>query len=275
MTELLIITLAASIAGVTLMWLLSLYVGRVSIIDAYWGPGFVILTGVCSVWRKTAPGSVELTSSELSQFPLTSLALVVSLWGLRLGAHLSRRVFRERHEDRRYASIRSRHERGWKLRSLVIVFWLQGVIMWLISIPITSAFSSLSTPARAPLIFAGVIVWSAGFFFETVGDWQLSRFRANPDNRGRVLSTGLWGFTRHPNYFGDFAVWWGIWLIATGAGASYWTVFSPVLMSFFLMKLSGVALLEKDIAERRPEYGNYIRTTNAFFPGPRRNISSP
>ena len=113
----------------------------------------------------------------------------------------------------------------------------------------------------------GVVVWAIGFSFETVGDLQLAQFRANPENKGKVLNSGLWRLTRHPNYFGDFCVWWGFFLVALSAGG-WWSVISPLLMSFLLLKVSGVAMLERTIGDRRPEYADYIRRTNAFFPGP-------
>jgi steroid 5-alpha reductase family enzyme len=112
-------------------------------------------------------------------------------------------------------------------------------------------------------------MFAVGLFFETVGDWQLSRFKADPANSGKVMDRGLWGLTRHPNYFGDFCVWWGFYLLALGAGG-WWTIFGPLLISFLLLKVSGVRLLEKDIGQRRPGYAEYIRRTNAFFPGPKR-----
>ncbi len=116
---------------------------------------------------------------------------------------------------------------------------------------------------------AAALLFFTGFVFEAVGDWQLSRFKADPASRGQVLDTGLWRYTRHPNYFGEFCIWWAFWLFAVASGA-WWTVFSPLIMSFLLLRVSGVAMLEKTIQDRRPEYAEYIRNTNAFFPGPRR-----
>ena len=113
---------------------------------------------------------------------------------------------------------------------------------------------------------AGLLLWATGLFFEAVGDWQLARFKADPANRGQVMDRGLWRYTRHPNYFGDFCVWWGFYLLAASAGA-WWSIPGPLLMSLLLLKVSGVSLLEKDIGERRPAYAQYVRRTNAFFPG--------
>jgi hypothetical protein len=124
-----------------------------------------------------------------------------------------------------------------------------------------------STAPLGLLDYAGVALWFIGFFFEAVGDWQLTQFKRNPANVGKVMDHGLWRYTRHPNYFGDFAIWWGFYLIALAAGA-WWSFIGPLLMTGLLLKVSGVALLEKDIGERRPGYADYIRRTNAFFPGP-------
>ena len=121
---------------------------------------------------------------------------------------------------------------------------------------------------------AAVLVWIVGFVFEALGDLQLAQFRNNPDNKGKVLQSGLWSLTRHPNYFGDFCIWWGFYLFALSAGG-WWTIVAPLLMSFLLLKVSGVAMLEKDIGERRPEYAAYVKETNAFFPGPRKHGAQP
>jgi steroid 5-alpha reductase family enzyme len=147
------------------------------------------------------------------------------------------------------------------------VFGLQAALAWVISLPLLAA-----TGSTAPLGWldaAGVALWLVGMIFEAGGDWQLARFKRDPANRGKVLDTGLWRYTRHPNYFGDFCVWWGFFLIALSAGG-WWSIVGPLAMSFLLLKVSGVALLEKDIGERRPAYRDYIRRTNAFFPGPPR-----
>jgi len=147
------------------------------------------------------------------------------------------------------------------------VFWFQAVLAWVISLPLLGAMFG-----HQPLGWLdgiGVLLFAVGLLFESVGDWQLSRFKADPANAGKVMDRGLWRYTRHPNYFGDFCVWWGFYLIALSAGA-WWSVIAPLIMSALLMKYSGAGLLEKDIGERRPKYADYIRRTNAFFPGPPR-----
>ena len=139
---------------------------------------------------------------------------------------------------------------------------------WIISLPLAAAISGQS--AIGFLDYAAIALFMVGFVFEAMGDLQLSRFRRNPENAGKVLDQGLWRYTRHPNYFGNFTIWWGFYLFALSAGA-WWTIVSPLLMTFLLLRVSGVALLEKDIGSRRPQYQQYIRQTNAFFPGLPRN----
>jgi steroid 5-alpha reductase family enzyme len=139
------------------------------------------------------------------------------------------------------------------------------VLSWIVSLPLLGA--AVSVPPLGPLDALGGAMWLVGFVFEAGGDWQLGRFKANPENAGKVMDRGLWRWTRHPNYFGDFCVWWGLYAIAL-AGGAWWSVPGPILMSMLLMRVSGVTLLEKDIGERRPQYADYIRRTNAFFPGP-------
>ncbi len=251
--ETLLINLGVVVSLMTGMWLLSLVRRDAGIVDPFWGTGFVIVAWV---------------SHSLNQPSSTRSILIVSLvtlWGLRLSVHLLIRNFGH-DEDRRYAAMRRKHgERFW-LVSLFTVFLLQGWIMWFVSLPIQAVSAAADgQPALGWLDLVGVAIWLVGFLFESVGDWQLTRFKSLPKNRGEVLDHGLWRFTRHPNYFGDFCVWWGLFTISLGA-AAFWTVGSPLLMSLLLMKVSGVSLLEKNIEERRPAYAEYKRRTNAFFP---------
>jgi steroid 5-alpha reductase family enzyme len=162
-----------------------------------------------------------------------------------------------------------RGSRTWLMLSLLTVWALrQAVMAWVISLPVHAAV--LSHRSLGFLDALGAALWLVGFAFEAGGDWQLARFKADPSNHGKVMDRGFWRFTRHPNYFGDFCVWWGFYLIAAGGGA-WWSFIGPVVMSVLLMRVSGVTLLEKDIAQRRPEYADYVRRTNAFFPGSPKN----
>jgi steroid 5-alpha reductase family enzyme len=235
-------------------WLLSLPLRNVSIVDSLWSLMF-LLAGLTYAAQQDHPG------------PRAWLVIVlVGVWSLRLAAYITWRN-RGHGEDFRYRKIRANNEPGFAFKSLYIVFGLQAALAWVISLPLLAAIGS--TSPLGWLDGAGTVLWLTGMVFEAGGDWQLSRFRRDPANRGRVLDTGLWRYTRHPNYFGDFCVWWGLFLIAL-AGGGAWSVAGPLLMSFLLLRVSGVALLEKDIGERRPAYRDYIRRTRAFFPGPPR-----
>ena len=242
-------------AGV-LTWLVSVQLRNVTIVDTLWSLMFVIAACVYAAATQPLGPRAQL------------LLVLVSIWGLRLAIYLGRRNFGHE-EDRRYQKIRRRNEPGFTWKSLYLVFGLQAVLAWIISLPLLGGIVGDASPLGA-LDYAGVALWCVGLYFEAVGDWQLTRFKADPANSGQIMDRGLWGLTRHPNYFGDFCVWWGFGLIALSAGA-WWSLLGPVLMSVLLLRVSGVSLLERDIGARRPGYAEYIRRTNAFFPGPRRN----
>ena len=194
---------------------------------------------------------------------------LVSLWAIRLCVYLTWRNWGP-HEDHRYVAIRQNNEPHFWFKSVYIIFGLQAVLAWIISMPLFGAIESKVLLTRLDVL--GGIVFTLGFVWETVADWQLSIFKANPNNKGKVLNTGLWRYSRHPNYFGECCVWWGVYLIAA-AGGAWWTIAGPILMTLLLLKVSGVALLEKDIAERRPAYVSYIQNTNAFIPWFRKGSS--
>ncbi len=187
---------------------------------------------------------------------------LVSLWAIRLCIYLTWRNWGP-HEDHRYVAIRKNNEPHFWFKSIYIIFGLQAVLAWIISMPLFAAIESKALLTRLDVL--GGILFTLGFVWETIGDWQLSMFKANLSNKGKVLSTGLWRYSRHPNYFGECCIWWGFYLIAA-AGGAWWTIAGPILMTLLLLKVSGVALLEKDISERRPAYINYIKNTNALFP---------
>lgn len=235
-------------------WLVSLVKRDVSIVDPVWPLLFLVAAGI---YRSATPAPAGARTGLI-------LALV-AIWALRLSGYLVWRGWGEP-EDRRYAAMRRRQGPRFAVTSLATVFGFQALLAWIISLPLLAA-----ADGRAPvgvLDGLGVALWGVGFCFETLGDFQLARFKADPAHAGRVMDRGLWGYTRHPNYFGDFCVWWGFFLLALGAGG-WWSLPGPLLMSFLLLRVSGVTLLEKDIAERRPGYRRYVETTNAFFPGPR------
>ena len=250
----------ALIAAVMLgLWWISLRIRNASIVDLFWGFGFVLIA-----WT-----SYFASGSDSSRGLL--LAILTTAWGLRLTLYLSWRNHRKP-EDYRYRAMRERHGDRFPSISLWTVFGLQGFIMWFVSFPLQAA--SGSTGPLTWLDVAGGVVWLIGWLFETVGDWQLARFKSDPHNRGQVMSRGLWRYTRHPNYFGDFLVMWGFYFIAI-SGQAWWTIGSPLLMSFLLIQISGVKLLEKSLIKNRPDYQAYTDRTNAFFPWrPRTHISN-
>jgi len=167
-------------------------------------------------------------------------------------------------EDRRYQEIRRNNEPHFGLKSLYIVFGLQGFLAWVISIPLL--FTLYPVTNFHWLDAVAVLLWLVGFIFESLADWQLFRFRRDDANQGKVLDSGLWRYSRHPNYFGEFCIWWGFYLLAIPTGG-WWTIYAPALMTLLLLKVSGVLLMEKGIGSRRPAYQAYIERTNAFIPG--------
>ena len=251
-----LLTLAVILLAAFGVWLVSLKKRDVSIVDSIWSMMFLLGVVVYLPLIDTPPG------------PRTLLILtLVALWALRLAVYITARNWGHG-EDHRYQAIRARNQPNFGLKSLYLVFGLQGLLAWFIAMPLMTIISG-----QAPigwLDFAGVGLWLTGMLFETLGDYQLSRFKANPENAGQVMDKGFWRYTRHPNYFGEFTLWWGYYLIAVAAGG-WWTLPAPLLMSVLLLKVSGVSLLEKDIGERRPGYAEYIQRTNAFFPGPVRS----
>lgn len=249
-------TFLVVIAMMLCLWLLSLARRDASIVDPFWGTGFIVVACVALV---SIPSEQVTARSQL-------LVMLTSIWGIRLSLYLFWRN-RGHGEDRRYRDMRDYYGPHFWWVSLLIVFLLQGLILWIVSIPIQIALVTASTKPFSWLDIVGVALWSCGLFFEAVGDFQMAQFQSDPQHANQVMDRGLWRLTRHPNYFGDFCVWWGLYLIAASAGSA-WTIFSPLLMSYLLLKVSGVVLLEKTITDRRPEYAAYQSRTSSFFPWP-------
>ncbi|WP_328743329.1 DUF1295 domain-containing protein [Streptomyces caniferus] len=200
------------------------------------------------------------------------VTVATAVWGLRLSVHIARRG-RGHGEDPRYERLLARAPGSRDAHALRTVYLLQGGLVWLISLPVQVA-AYVAVPLGASAV-AGGLLWAVGFVVESVGDVQLARFKADPDNRGRVMDRGLWGWTRHPNYFGDFLVWWGLFLLACGtAQAAAVTVVSPLVMSYLLTYGSGKRLLENHLADR-PGYAAYTARTSGFLPLPPRRRPHP
>lgn len=238
---------------VTILWVISIFIKNVSIVDLFWGLGFVI---TASFYYLSTEGN--------DQRRLIVLALV-SIWGLRLSAYLAWRNI-GKGEDFRYKQFRKNYgeNRYWWI-SFFQTFLLQGILMWLISAPLLGAMHSGKHLQPGILDYLGIAFWITGFIFEAGGDFQLAAFKSRPENKGKVLDKGFWKYTRHPNYFGDSSVWWGFALFSLAAG-SYIQVLGSVLMTLLIIKVSGVALLEKSLKDKKPEYQEYVRRTSSFFP---------
>lgn len=252
--------LALILAVAIAIWPVSIVTKDPSYIDSFWPIGFVILAGT----------SAYLSGESLQQ----PMILLTALWGFRLGLHLFTRWLHEG-ADRRYKAIRARAKSRPNLFILVYVFVMQAVLLWLVALPIQHGVNANIT-LDAPLAKLGLVFFAVGFLFETIGDWQLSRFKSDPANAGKVMDRGLWRYTRHPNYFGDACVFWGLWLICVSGGAGYWTVIGPLFLTFTLVKWSGKALLEKNLKQSRPGYEDYIQRTPGFLPWfPKRADETP
>ena len=249
-----IVGLVAMLTVATMIWVVSVLKCDVSIVDGVWAPMFALAAMVYANGTDHSTGRTVLI-----------LTLVV-LWALRLSGHIIWRNWGEP-EDRRYRNIREKYEPHFALKSLGLIFWFQAGLAWIISMPLWPA---LTVPVKSGILdILAIILWAIGMSFESVGDWQLSRFKVDPANDGKVMDHGLWRYTRHPNYFGECLIWWGFYLFAVPTGA-WWTVVGPLLLTYVLLQFSGVTLMEQTIVERRPAYREYMARTNAFFPGPPR-----
>lgn len=256
MPAVMIAAAAVTLAAMLGLWVASVRLRDASIVDVYWGPGFAVIA-----WTAVAVAGA-------SPRGLLAAALATA-WGGRLGVHLARRR-RGLGEDRRYAAMRSAHGDRFPLVSLFTVFLLQAALLWIVSLPLQAAAAAGGRPGA--LDAAGAALCLAGLAIEAVADAQLARFLGRPNSRGRVMDEGLWGWSRHPNYFGDSVVWWGLGLVGAAAGAP-WTLVGPIVMTALLVKVSGVALLESTIGARRPGYAEYAARTSAFLPWPPRRSS--
>jgi steroid 5-alpha reductase family enzyme len=252
------VALAVVLGLATLVWVASLVKRDASIVDVFWGLGFVVAGWVYFV---TAEGRGARGALVVG---------LVTLWGVRLSLHILWRNW-GKGEDYRYRAMRARNPGSFPLRSLLTVFWLQALLLWAISMPLYQA-QRPGPASLAPLDFLGLAFFVVGFTFEAGGDWQLARFKRDPGYAGQVMDRGLWRYTRHPNYFGDAVVWWAFFCFAAATPGGWWTFFSPVLMTLLLMRVSGVTLLEKRLKETKPAYRAYAERTNSFLPWfPRRD----
>jgi steroid 5-alpha reductase family enzyme len=253
-TDTLLNSVLVIVVSMVLLWVLSLVKKNASIVDIFWGLGFVIVgwASAINADRVSIAGRVVLA--------------LVTLWGLRLSIYLGVRNH-GKPEDFRYVAMRKHYGAKFPIISLFTVFLLQGAIMMIVSLPVQIALSD-ENAAVSIFTFIGVLIFFVGIFFETVGDWQLAQFKRDPQSAGQVMQTGLWKYTRHPNYFGDTCVWWGIGVVALGSSFGWVGLFGSLLMNFFLVRVSGVPMLERSMSKRRPGYDEYKRRTSSFVPRP-------
>lgn len=251
--KIMLINLGAVLAFMTVIWMVSVVKKKASIVDGFWGLGFVLVAWLTAALSSGYAGRKWL------------VAVLITLWGVRLAAHIFYRSWGEP-EDKRYQAWRQEHgDRYWYV-SFVTVFMLQGVLLWLVSL--ASQFAQLAaTPDHLTWWdLGGGVVWAGGWLFESLGDWQLLRFKQQPANAGKIMDQGLWAYTRHPNYFGETMVWWGLFVITLGTPGGVWLIISPLLITGLLLKVSGVALLDKTMLATRPQYREYMARTSAFVP---------
>ena len=241
------------ISLMTFLWILSVYLRNVSIVDLFWGLGFIIVN------------AFYFFSSEAINIRQIVLFVMVAIWGLRLSIYLAWRNL-GKGEDFRYREFRRKFgEKNYWWISYFQTFLLQGILMWIISVTLFGISISSNETSLNIIDFIGVLIWMIGFIFEAGGDFQLAKFKMNLVNKGKVLNTGFWHFTRHPNYFGDAAVWWGYGLLCIASG-SPWYIIGSIIMTLLIIKVSGVELLEKTLKNQKPEYFTYIQKTNSFLP---------
>jgi steroid 5-alpha reductase family enzyme len=255
----------AVVLGITLR--VALRVGKHAVVDVAWGLGFAVIASVSY--------AVSIAFDEGDPGRRLLVAALTVIWGLRLATHIGLRS-RGHGEDPRYEALLDKAPGNRTAYAVRKIYLTQGAVMWFVSLPVQVAVfqpQGLGLAGFGVLVWIGVALWAVGLFFETVGDLQLTRFRGDPASKGKVLDTGLWRYTRHPNYFGDACVWWGISLVAFSAWPGILTIISPVFMTFLLAKGTGKPTLEKDMDKRRPGYADYVRSTSGFIPLPPRKPS--
>jgi len=253
--DLLLLNLLSAAAVMLLAWATHLLLGKASVVDAFWGPGFAVIAWLSLAFSPGNPARETL------------IAAVVSLWALRLAFHVTRRNW-GKPEDPRYADMRAKHPETFWIRSLPTIFLLQAVIMWLVALPVQLGMRGPAAAGLTWLDWLGLCIWCFGFFWEAVGDEQLYRFKSNPANKGRILDTGLWRYTRHPNYFGETVMWWAVFLMACSAPGGWLSFPGPLLLTLLLLKVSGLSLTEKKMGQTHSDLDEYKRRVSAFIPWP-------
>jgi steroid 5-alpha reductase family enzyme len=255
--DLLLFNFALIMGAILILWLVAVRIKDVSFIDAFWAFGMVMLALSSYFQAEGDPRRMLL---------LTGLC---AFWGLRLAAHLFIR-WRTHGEDPRYTKMLGyaveKQGWSWAVAALIKVFAMQGPLLFIVCLPVQ--LGQISTAPIGVIGMIGAFIALIGISFEAIGDSQLSAFRRDPANKGKVLDTGLWHYTRHPNYFGDACTWWGLYIIAAETSPGLWALPGPVLITWLLTRLSGVPMLERGLRKTRPGYEDYVARTSGFFPLP-------
>lgn len=248
------VALVAAVVPFLALWVVSLRIRDASIVDVYWGPGFIVVTAATFLLGpQTGAGWIILGA--------------VALWGARLGLHIGLRKLAEADEDGRYQAMRRTWKGNFAWESLKWVFLLQAGMQFVVALPV-SIGAAVAGDGQSRLFHVGLLVFLTGLIVEAVADWQLTEFRKRRKSHEDVCDIGLWSWSRHPNYFGETVLWWGLFAMALGAGAPWWTVIGPATITFLLLRVSGVTLLERGLKKRKPAYADYARRTSAFIPWP-------
>jgi steroid 5-alpha reductase family enzyme len=251
--HILIINLSVGILLMVMGWLVSLVYRNVTLVDSLWGLGFPLMAWVTFFLSDGFMGRKAL------------IAFLVTLWGLRLAIYLSWRNW-GKGEDPRYQKMRRKAGPKFRIKSFYSIFMLQAALMWVISLSLQYGLIAPEPAKFTPWDGIGTLLWCLGFGFQALGDWQLTAFKADPANQGRVMDQGLWAYSRHPNYFGESLMWWGIFFIVLAVPHGEWTIISPLTITYLLLNVSGIPLTERVIQKSRPGYESYIRKTSAFIP---------
>jgi len=245
--------LALAFGMMLALWGVSLLRKDASLVDRFWGLGFLVLYGY------------QLADCRFLTFRAALVLGMVTLWAGRLSLYIHLRN-RKHGEDARYRKMRVSMGRKFWWVSLFSVFFLQGTLMWLISAPLVFVLLFPQSDQATLFDYVGIALWSLGFLFEAVADFQMARFKREPGNVGKVCRRGLWNLSRHPNYFGEAVLWWGFGVICLNTSVGYLALYSPVLMTYLLLRVSGVSHLEKHLSETKPDYADYVKSVPAFFP---------
>lgn len=249
-----ILSLGAVIALFAIAWGLSITLRNVGVVDLFWAGGFVLVLAVSAAATQATTNAGAVV-----------LSVAVGLWAARLTVHMAARFFSERHEDARYAVFRAEAGEAWWWQSALKVFLMQAIILWIVATPIHAVFIAPSPAVTPALLWIGGLVFTVGFLIEAIADLQLSAFRGDPLNAGRTCTTGLWSYSRRPNYFGEALVWIGLGLVALGSSWDWWAMVGPVALLAVMLGVSA-KITEAHLRKSKRGYAEYMTRVSFFLP---------